>query len=507
MNRPLALAVLSILAASSAAHAEDLLRVYEDAVANDPLVREADANRRANRETRPQALSALLPQFNGTAGYQRSDTDTSGLASQQDVTTGEILVYDTSGETKPKTKTWNLELRQNVFSWANWMALRRSSIEVAQAEADYLVAEQDLAVRVSQRYFDVLAARDTLDAEQSALEAISRQLDQADKRFEVGLIAITDVQEAKSARDNAAAAVIAAKRSLATSEELLREITGRKYDSLRKPGSSIPLKSPEPADEAKWVELSLNQNLALISSRLSADVARANVREAFAGHFPTVDAVGSRSYQDVDSQRTFDPIPPRPTTATGPNSSESYDTTYGFQLNVPLFSGGLTSSRTRQSQYRWIAAKERVVRSSRETERAARDSYLGVISEIARVNALRQALESSQTALRATEAGYEVGTRTAVDVLVARRSLVAAQSDYARSRYDYVLNVVSLRQAAGNLDRSTLAEINAWLDESAPTSSRATSVEQAAQPEPNPPPPPGSDLPTAPQPTPRPPQQ
>jgi len=159
----------------------------------------------------------------------------------------------------------------------------------------------------------------------------------------------------------------------------------------------------------------------------------------------------------------------RPDPVTVPYSQESDDKSISLQINIPIFSGGGTQSRVRQSQYRWIAARERVVRVSRETERAARDAYLGVLSEIARVNALRQALESSQTALKATEAGYEVGTRTAVDVLVARRQLVQAQTDYLRSRYDYILNVIRLRLAAGDLTPETVAEINAWLRETVPT--------------------------------------
>ena len=159
--------------------------------------------------------------------------------------------------------------------------------------------------------------------------------------------------------------------------------------------------------------------------------------------------------------------------------------TVGVQLSVPIFSGGYTQSVVRQSQYRWIAAKERMTRVSRETERLARDAYLGVISEMARVSALKQALESSQTALKATEAGYDVGTRTAVDVLASRQALVQAQTNYARSRYDYILNVIRLRLAAGNLDEKTVAEINQWLEAAAtPTSPVTPAPEATPQPTP-----------------------
>ena len=309
------------------------------------------------------------------------------------------------------------------------------------------------------------------------LDALNRQLDQANKRFEVGLIAITDVQDTKAARDQAAADVIASKRSLATAEEQLREITGQKYDQLARPGVSMPLSSPSPASEQQWVDMSMENNVQLISSRLQADTAREQVQVAFGGHLPEISAVGTRDHSTGDGKSAFDPLP-----LTGTPSSSS-DKTYGLQVTVPIFSGGLTQSRVRQAQYTWIAAKERVTRTSRATERAARDSYLGVISNMARVEALRQGLESSQTSLKATEAGYEVGTRTSVDVLTSRQALVAAQTRYSQSRYDYLLNVIQLRQAAGNLDKATLDELNRLLTE---TVSTAPTAPGAPVPTPNP---------------------
>jgi outer membrane protein len=258
--------------------------------------------------------------------------------------------------------------------------------------------------------------------------------------------------------------VIAAKRTLATAEYQLEEITGQKYDSLSKPGTDMPLNMPEPADEERWVNISLDQNLTLVSSRLAADIARDNVQVAFGGHLPTLDLVAGRSYDNQYGNYNY---------AGQPLDNFGHrinDRQISLQLSIPIFSGGLTQSKVRQSQYLWIAAKEQMTQTSRATERQARDAYLGVISGIARVNALRQALESSQTALTATEAGYEVGTRTAVDVLNARRTLVQAQTDYSGSRYDFIVSIIQLRLAAGNLDRAQLEQINSWLGLSAPTS-------------------------------------
>jgi len=466
---------LVLVAFSGAAAAKDLVGVFEDAVHNDPVIRQADANRLAAHEAKPQALSALLPQLNGTASGTRDHT--SGVQTQ---------IFEVASPTNPNGGfvtaqqpdssdstgyQWALNLRQNVFSWSNWMALKAASHEVAQAEANYAAAEQQLILRVAQAYFAVLAAADTLDADQAALEAIARQLDQANKRFEVGLIAITDVEDAKAARDTAAAAVIAAKRTLATTEYQLQEITAERYDQLAKPGGDMPLHGPDPADESRWVNISLEQNLTLISSRLAADIARENVQVAFGGHLPTLDLVAGRSYNQSNSDQTFGG-------QTFPDIfNKANDRQIGLQFTLPIYSGGFTQSKVRQSQYQWIAAKEGVVQSSRATERQARDAYLGVISGIARVQSLRQALESNQTALKATEAGYEVGTRTSVDVLNARRLLVQAQTDYAVSRYDYIVSVLQLRLAAGNLDRPELGRVNSWLTVSAPTSPAARTPE------------------------------
>src|SRR5579862_8706645 len=394
MKRAAVLA-LAALAVTGAAQGKDLIGVFEDAVHNDPVIRQADANRLAARESRPQAISALLPQVTGTASAQGDHnsgtqpffgTNPNGTAFVQALP----AVVDTT------TKGWALNLKQNVFSWSNWMTLKQASKEVAQAEANYQAAEQQLILRTAQAYFNVLAADDTLQADQTSLEAIARQLEQANKRFEVGLIAITDVEDAKAARDTAASTVIAAKRTLATAEDQLEEITGQKYDSLSKPGAEVPLKSPEPADESRWVNISLEQNLSLVSNRLAADIARDNVRQAIGGHLPTLDIVASRSFQQQNASEIV------AGQALGSFQSDAFpsvlshfnDRQIGLQLTVPLFSGGYTQSKVRQSQYQWIAAKEAVVQSSRATERQARDAYLGVIAGIARVQSLRQALES-----------------------------------------------------------------------------------------------------------------
>ena len=468
MRRLLALGLGCL--ATFTASGEDLLTIFDQAVVNDPTVREAEFTRKATREARPQAWAAYLPQINGTYNKEKDRGDSSSLGSQRitdpnDPTRDILFQQSSAGSFQPTSSSWQIQLRQTIFSWGGLVSLKQSGRIAAQADADYGVAQQDLALRVSQRYFDVLAAQDNVEAQQASLDAISRQLEQADKRFEVGLIAITDVQEARAARDTAAADLIAAKRALASAQEFLRAITDMQYQVLATPRGTMPLTIPEPADPQKWVEAAMDQNLALSSSRLGADIARDDVRIAFGGHLPSVDLVVGRSHSESRDTQTFDPVPGRFDGASAPSNRESdTDSAVGIQVTVPIWASGGTQSRVRQQSYRWQAAKQRLERVSRETERASRDAYLGVMSEISRVQALKQALESSATALRATEAGYDVGTRTAVDVLAARRTLVAAQTAYSRSRYDYMLNVLLLKQSAGILDRKALEDVNSWLE-------------------------------------------
>lgn len=444
--------------AGSEVRAENLLDVYQLALKNDPLIREADANRLATREARPQALSALLPQLN--LNGSRSDRDADGTTAFFDFTAG--AQRSIPQQSQSDSNSFSLQLTQTVFRWDQWVGLQQAQKIVAQAETEYQAAGQDLVLRVAQRYFDVLAAQDRLESEQASRESIARQLEQAEKRFEVGLIAITDVQEAQAAYDQAVASDIAARRSLATARENLREITGAYIEKLDRPVAEMELVPPAPEDPDQWVREAMDQNLALVASRLGADIARDEIRSRRAGHLPMLDLVASRNEFDQSStQINPDPLTGQPLSST--SDVDQTTDTISLQLSVPLFSGGFTSSRVREAVYRHRAAKEQVERIARETEREARDAYLGVISEISRVKALKQALASSQTALQATEAGFEVGTRTTVDVLDSRRSLLNARTNYLRARYDYILNVLRLKLATGTLNTEDITGFNRWM--------------------------------------------
>jgi outer membrane protein len=484
------LSVFVLFLAANAASAADLLAVYQRALQNDPQLREAEATRLAALEAKPQALSALLPQLAGN-GLISKERDVGSQNTTESVqlppcapnipagtpcapagtpaTLFESFLF--TGTTDTTIHHYTVDLKQSLFRWENWEALKRADSQVAQAEADYQAAQQDLMERVSQRYFDVLGAQDDLEAQQSALISVSRQLEQAEARYRIGLIAVTDVEEARASHDSTAAAVIAAKRALSSTQELLREIVGDPFDFLARPTEPFEMVNPDPVSEDRWVEMALQQNLSLVSSRLAADIARENVSIARGGHYPSLDLVGSAGRLTNNALNTFDGGGPAGGTAIDQNQRS-----IGIQLTFPLYSGGMVSSQVRQAVYQHRAAKERLERVARQTEHDARDAYLGVLSEVSRVKALRRAVESNTIALRATESGYEAGTRTAVDVLQSRQQWVQAQTDYSRSRYEYMLNVIKLQQAAGILSEQSLQRINALLTDApppAPTAGRA----------------------------------
>jgi outer membrane protein len=453
MPTRLALLVLCCCLPLAATQAASLTDVYQRALRSDPQLREAEANRLASLEAKPQALAALLPRLNATGSYTKDKSSTT-----QFFPTDTNAFVPVGVDSDTRTKQWDLELRQNLFSWENWATLQRADSEVAQAEAVFSAEKQGLILRTAEKYFAVLAAKDQLSAAEGAKESIGRQLEQADKRFEVGLIAITDVQESRAGYDQSAAAVILAKRTLATRLEQLRELTGESYESLMKPGDDLALKGPDPANEEDWVKLALEQNLSIIASRLGSEIARDNISIARGGHAPTVDLVASKNGSNVngDLNTSVSPVKSRA-------DQDSNDKSISVQVNFPIYSGGFTQSRVREASYLHRAARERLERTVRETERATRDAYLGVLSEMARVQALKQSVQSAKTALQATEAGFEVGTRTTVDVLNSRRVLLDAETNLAQSKYDYLLNVLRLKSAAGTLDEPTLGGINASL--------------------------------------------
>jgi outer membrane protein len=417
------------------AQASDLLDIYGLALQADAGYRAAAETRRATLEAKPQALAFLLPQLNFSADY----TDVS-----QDITKSS---FATTGPRDFDDTALSVRLDQVIYRADFFTQLKQADSQVAQAEIDFQSARQDLIIRTATAYFDVLAAIDNLTFLRAEKKAIAQQLNQTKQRFNVGLTAITDVHESQARYDQAVAAEIAGENDVAVARESLRVLTGKMPGELATLNDDLPLVYPEPNNVEAWVNTAMAQSLPLLSAQKTVDIARDEVSRQRAGHYPTLDLAANYDYSDRG----------------GVFAQESNETRIGVRLNVPIYSGGATSSVTRQASFNFGAAQENLELVRRETERQARSAYLTVLANISGVKALKQVLVSSTTALEATEAGFEVGTRTAVEVLNSQQELYRAASIYARARYDYLLQTLLLKQAAGTLQDADLQQINRWL--------------------------------------------
>jgi outer membrane protein len=439
LQRVLAALLLSVLL--EPAVAADLQDIYLLAAQGDPQYKQAVAANRAVQEQRPMAISAFLPTLSLSASATRNEDDFSPGAFTVG-TQGNLLVTE--------SHNYSLNLSQPLFRWDLYLDFKQTNSVIAQSDAELLSAEQDLIIRVAEAYFSVLGAEDNLTFAQADKLALSRQLEQARQRFEVGLTAITDVQEQQAGYDRAVAAEIVALNQVDNTREAMREIIGEyifEYASLEE---SLPLLSPEPESIEEWTTTALEQSLDVIAALYAVETAREEINIRRAGHLPTLDLSGSGGYSRSDGGRF--------------GSSKNHSNSIGVRLNVPIYQGGFVSARTREAVQRLDEQMQRLERARRLAQRDTRQSYLGVISGISEVEAFEQALVSAETALQATEAGFEVGTRTAVDVVTAQRATSQARRDYARSRYDYLLDTLRLKRAAGILSTDDLTNVNQWLD-------------------------------------------
>ncbi|MEQ8495164.1 MAG: TolC family outer membrane protein, partial [Gammaproteobacteria bacterium] len=328
------------------------------------------------------------------------------------------------------------------------------------AQLEVVVARQDLLLRVAERYFEVLAARDSLQFARAAKQSLERQLEQARQRFEVGLIAITDVQEAQAGYDRALADEISAQNAIENAIEALREVTASYHDDLLVLGDDMPLLVPEPQDIDAWTNTAIEHNLEIAASLVATDIAREEISRQTAQHYPTLDIVGGHNFNRAGGRF---------------GSAKVHQSEINLELNLPLYSGGRVLSQTREAEHEHRATLDRLEQSRRAVQRDTRQAYLGVITRISSVKALEQAVVSSTTALESTRAGFEVGTRTAVDVVAAERVLSEAKRDLARARYDYIIDMLRLKKAAGSLSPEDLAAANSWLTQSDATADPALS--------------------------------
>ncbi len=434
-----------LMSSGSVTQAANLLDALTLAEQSDPVYREAQAKALAVAEGIPQAQAALWkPELSFTTG---------GSHVRQDISSA--LAIGTGGESSFQNTDYRLNLTQPVYHQDRRIRLKQADQRLHQAQTELDFAHQELILRVAERYFEVLAAQDNLIFAQAEKESLAGQLDQAKQRFEVGLIAITDVQEAQAGYDRAVAQEIAAENQRENAHEALREVTGAPQTDLVPLGQELPFKKPDPDNIENWTTTALTQNLEISAALTATEIAEQEIRAQSAGHYPSLDIQGSHGFSSQGGR-------------FGQTDIDSSD--IGVRLNVPLYAGGSVVSRTRQAAHEHSAALERLEKARRAVYREAHEAYLGIVAQISAVKALKQAVISSSTAVESTRAGFEVGTRTTVDVVTAERGLSQSRRDYSRARYDYVLDILRLKKAAGTLAPPDIAVANAWL---APTSPAA----------------------------------
>lgn len=428
-----------LLFCSSTCYSEDLLAVFHLAECNDAVIQSAKQTQLAAREAIPQARALFMPVISANSSHMATDTQyAAGGAIDSFQRFPPDVHYNAS--------IYTLSLTQPVFYYQQWVQMAKACEQVKEANATYAAAEQDLIVRTATAYFNVLKAYDALKFAKAAQASYENFLNQTQERYNVGLITITDVQIAKAQRDNAKATVIFSENDLQTKKEILRVITGKKIENFSFLRENIKFKPPEPTDMEAWVEQAVEQNYTLLAAQYAVEVSKTNVKLNSANNMPTV-AINSSI-----AQSTSTPFYPR-----------NINRLLGLQVQLPIFNGGATVSKTRQAAHVYGQTLEDMEETYRVTQSNTRQAYLGVLTQISQIEAYKQGIASNQSALEATNGAFSIGTRTIVDVLTAQSNLIQAQQNYAFSRYDYILESIRLKQAAGSLNPQDICHINALL--------------------------------------------
>ncbi len=419
----------------------DLMAVYRDALAYDAQYASARAALEAGREKLPQGRTGLLPTVSLGASTTWNDIDTTRRASGA-----------TEANTQYNNNGWTVSLSQPLFRWQNWVAYTQSELAVAQAEAQFGLARQELIVRAAQAYFDVLLAQDTLAVAQAQKVAIAEQLESARRNFEVGTATITDTHEAQARYDLTSAQEIAADNDLTVKRQALRVVIGKEPEGLKNIKPGVQLVRPQPDDIGKWVEMAESASAAVQIYQALYEIATREIEKQRAGHYPTLDLVATRGRSSATNSSTLG------------YGSDSNASTIGLQLSLPIFAGGGVASKNREA----VALKDKAAADLENARRTAaqnaRQAYLGVTSGLAQVKAYEAALTSSQSALDSNKLGYEVGVRINIDVLNAQSQLFDTRQKLAKARLDTLAALLKLKAVAGSLGEEDVAAINSLLD-------------------------------------------
>jgi outer membrane protein len=441
---PKSLLALSIVTGTWSVQAADLMQAYRDAAGYDAQYAAARATRDAGLEKLPQGRAGLLPAISLSANTIWNDAES---ASRTSPVVRRGAEYNSHG--------WSVSLTQPLFRWQNWVGYKQSELAVVLAEMQFVQAGQNLILRVTQAYFDVLLAQETLATAQAQKAAIAEQLESAKRNFEVGTATITDTHEAQARYDLTLAQEIVAENDLAVKRHALRTLTGKEFVGLKGLRSGLQIGRPQPDDIGQWVSSAEGGSLEVQIAQTSFESATQEVEKQRAGHLPTLDLVATRGKTGVTGSIAAG------TTGSGSDTSTH---TIGLQLVLPIFSGGSTVSKDREAVALQEKARADLDHAHRQAALTARQSYLGVSAGLAQVKALEAGVTSSQLAVESNKLGYEVGVRINIDVLNAQSQLFDTRQKLAKARLDTLLAQLRLKSAAGNLGEADLQTINALLE-------------------------------------------
>jgi len=440
--------VAAIATICNPAAAVDLMGVYELASSNDPEIRAAERRLDASEIETKLARANFLPQVDSTlqrTPYGHAQPKLNAI----DLDSNDI-----------DTENYSINLTQSLYDHSNFVQMERARLVVAQADAQFNVAWQDFLQRTAQRYFDLLNAIDALRFAEAEEKALRRQYEQAEQRFEVGLSAVTDFLEAQASWDGARARTIVAENDLEDAREGVRELTGTMFDSFKPLTEELPLNPPDPVEAGDWVNTALQSNPDLVVAREAVSIADADIRLSRADHFPTLEFAANynRSLNNEFALRNDNEIQ----IGTVTFQNDQWQAT--VRLNVPLFSGLAVRSQTQRARINRSVASEELDLNQRQVVRQTENAFRAVMAGIRQVEAFNQALISADSALEATNAGFEVGTRTIVDVLLAEQRFFQAQRDYSQARHQLILDRLGLRRAAGTIAPEDLERANELLE-------------------------------------------
>ncbi len=450
---------------SSVTQAETLLEIYQQALKYDHEFKAAEAEYKAGMEDKNIGRAGLLPRVSVQGRWSDTSNERDGVEDQFVRDDAGQIVTNSNGDpvitsdvptgtstTDTTSSGYSVELTQPLFDMSIWHSFKKGKLDSKVALSEYEAAKQALIIRTAEAYFNALEAVDALETARAEENALSHSLEQTRKRFEVGLTAITEVHEAQAAFDSATASRLLAEGQLSINYEALEVITGQSYYALSPLKKDFPVVPPSPNDRKAWVNYAMENNFTLSAASLRSRSAHQSAKQQKAGHYPRL--TGSWRYSDTNDS----------VSSVLNSDIDTTNESISLTLDIPIFAGGGTSAARRKAAQGYIQAKETFYKAQRDIVQQARSSHLNVLTNVATVKARQQAIVSSQSALDATQAGYEVGTRDLVNVLDAQRSLYAAQRNYYSTLYDYVLETLRLKEVAGMLKAEDVEALDKWLD-------------------------------------------